>query len=307
MEFQQLKGFLAVARHQSFSKAAVTTFRTQPAISLQIQSLEHELGVQLFDRLGGRKVMLTDEGKIFFDLVSPLVDDYDSLTIRFHEMRGQELEGMVRIATHTSVMVYLLPEIIKAFKKKHPDCELSIVNRSREDILKMVQDGEVDIGITSLKAVPDSINYTVFAEFKRLLIGPKTHPLARKPQVSLSDIAAYPLLLSPKGSNTREIVDQVFHAHGLAYKLAMEATGRLAVKEYVGLGLGISIINAFYIAKEDTKKFFIKDMSRLFGVAQRAVITRKKRYLSKKAREFIDLIIARRNNVVADPIGQEGT
>lgn len=293
MEFQQLKGFLAIARNRSFSKAAEATFRTQPAISLQIQSLEHELGVQLFDRSGGRKVTLTDEGKIFLELVSPLVDDYDSLTMRFDEIRGQEQKGIVKIATHTSVMIYLLPEIVRAFKKKYPDCELSIVNRSREDILKMVQDGEADIGITSLKTIPDTINYTVFAEFKRLLIGPKTHPLARKPQVNLSDIAEYPLLLSPKGSNTREIVDQAFHTHGLAYKLAMEATGRLAVKEYVNLGLGLSIINAFYIAKEDTKKFFIKDMSHLFGVTQRAVITRKKRYLPKKAREFIDLIIAR--------------
>jgi len=293
MEFQQLKGFLAIARNRSFSKAAEATFRTQPAISLQIQSLEHELGVQLFDRSGGRKVTLTDEGKIFLELVSPLVDDYDSLTMRFDEIRGQEQKGMVKIATHTSVMIYLLPEIVRAFKKKYPDCELSIVNRSREDILKMVQDGEADIGITSLKTIPDTISYTVFAEFKRLLIGPKTHPLARKPQVSLSDIAEYPLLLSPKGSNTREIVDQAFHTHGLAYELAMEATGRLAVKEYVSLGLGIAIINEFYIAKEDTKKFFIKDMSHLFGVAQRAVITRKKRYLPKKAKEFIYLIIAR--------------
>lgn len=291
MELQHLKGFIAVAREQSFSKAAEKTYRTQPAITLQIQSLEKELGAQLFDRLGGRKVALTEEGAIFLDLVSSIVDDFDSLRERFDEQRGKKQKGSVRIATHTSVMIHLLPDIIKTFKKKYPDSELSIINRSRGDILKAVHNGEVDLGITSLRSVPSNIEYRVFAEFKRLLIGPRDHPLGKKTEITPMDIAQYPLVLPPKGTNTREAIDRVFDQHGLTYRLAVEATGSLATKEYVGQGLGVSIINEFYLAEGDEKKFFMRDMSRIFGVAQRAVITRKKRYLSCSVKEFIELIM----------------
>ena len=72
METQQLKGFVAVAKYGSFSQAAEKTFRTQPAITLQVQSLEKELGVKLFDRLGPKKITLTSEGEILFNIASEI-------------------------------------------------------------------------------------------------------------------------------------------------------------------------------------------------------------------------------------------
>ena len=290
MEIQQLIGFTAVARSGSFSKAAEKTFRSQPAISLQVQALEEELGVKLFDRTGKRKVRLTHEGQVFFDLVEPIIGSFNDLKSRFNEMLGQAQSGTLRIATHTSVMVYLLPGIIKAFKKRYPGWELTVVNRGREDIVKMVADGDADIGITSLSKVPSALDYEVFARFRRLLIVPPGHPLSRKRKVSLADIAAYPLLLPPAGSHTRAIVDAAFGREGLEYRLAMEATGRLATKAYVEMGLGVSIVNEFYILPEDRKKIVAIDVSGLFGVAERGLLTRKGRYLPAAAREFMEMV-----------------
>ena len=293
MELQQLKGFLAVARQKNFSQAAKKTFRTQSAISLQIQALEKELGVKLFDRLGGRKVAVTEEGQLLFDLTAPLVDDFETLKVKFDELLGREKKGKVRIATSTSVMVYLLPEVIQAFKKKMPQSSLSILNRGREDILSLMNSGEVDIGITSLKTktVPESIDYKKFASFKRLLIGPKGHPLSRKSSVTPADIAKYPLLLSPKGSNTRAVVDSVFENLGLEYNLAMESTGKMAIKTFVEMDLGLSIVNEFYIAKDDRKNIFTCDVSKYFGTAERAILTRKNRYLSRAAEAFKKILL----------------
>lgn len=290
MEIQQLIGFMAVARTGSFSKAAQKTFRTQPAISLQVQSLEEELGVKLFDRTGKRKVRLTREGQAFFDLAEPVVNSFNDLKSRFNEMLGQCQSGTLRIATHTSVMVFLLPGIIKAFKNRYPDWELSVVNRGREDIVKMVADGDADIGITSLSKVPAALDYEVFARFRRLLIVPPGHPLTKKKKVSLAEIAVHPLLLPPAGSHTRAIVDEAFGREGLEYRLAMEATGRLATKAYVEMGLGISIVNEFYILPEDRKKIVAIDVSNLFGVAERGLLTRKDRYLPEAARKFMDMV-----------------
>jgi len=290
MELQQLKGFLAVAQHKSFSKAAEKTFRTQPAITLQIQSLEEELNVKLFDRMGPRHITLTEEGKILVELASPIIDNFEALKDRFNELCGEPFKGIVRIATHTSVMVYLLPDPIKHFKKSFPECSISIVNRGRKEILEMLKNGEIDIGITSLANVPNNIDYKVFASFKRMLITPKDHPLSKKRVIKPEDIATYPLLLPPKGSNTRSVVDKVFEEHGLEYQLGMEATGRLAIKSYVEMDLGVSVINEFYLSKEDRKKLFVKDMSNFFGSAERGILTHKGRYLSAPVREFIEKI-----------------
>ncbi len=290
MEIQQLIGFMAVARTGSFSKAAQKTFRTQPAISLQVQALEEELGVKLFDRTGKRKVRLTREGQVLFDLAEPVVNSFDDLKSKFDETLGQGQSGTLRIATHTSVMVYLLPGIIKAFKKRFPGWELSVVNRGREDIVKMVAEGDADIGITSLSRVPAALEYEVFARFRRLLIVPPGHPLSRKRKVSLADIAAHPLLLPPTGSHTRAIVDEAFGRERLEYRLAMEATGRLATKAYVEMGLGVSIVNEFYILPGDRKKIVAIDVSGIFDIAERGLVTRKDRYLPEAAREFMEMV-----------------
>jgi len=291
LNMQQLKVFVAVARFLSFSKATRPTNLTQPAISSQIKSLETQIGKPLFSRSGGSKVELTDEGKILLEIVSPLVKGFDAIKVRFDEMMGEEQKGPLRIATHTSAMVYLLPDVIKEFKKKFPACELSVLNRGREDILSMLENAEADIGISSLTKKPTTIDYKVFAKFKRVLIAPIGHPLSKKARISLKDIAAYPLLLPPKGSNTREVIDKAFAGQDLSYNVAMEITGRVVSKTYVKMGLGISIVNEFYLEKEDTNTLFIADVSNYFGIAERGVLTRSNGYISRAAVAFKDILL----------------
>mgnify|MGYP000877822993 FL=1 len=180
MELQQLKGFLSVARHGCFSVAAKKTFRSQPAVSLQVKALEEELGVKLFDRISPRKVVLTEEGRILMGMLSPIIDELESLPGRFKEACGKAGGGQVRIATHPSVMTYLLPAVIKAFKKRFPECRISIVSRDKGGILSMVRDGEADFGIGSVAEAPRELDYRVFAKFKRILIAARGHPSRRR-------------------------------------------------------------------------------------------------------------------------------
>ncbi len=100
-------------------------------------------------------------------------------------------------------------------------------------------------------------------------------------------MSEYPLILSPEGSNTRSIVDKVFDENGLKYSVALEVIGRMAVKTYVEMGMGASIFNGFYLTKEDYKKFFIKDVSKYFGKAERGILTRKNSYQSKILKDFL--------------------
>jgi LysR family transcriptional regulator, putative pyruvate carboxylase regulator len=293
METEQLKGFIAVASEKSFSKAARKVYRTQSAVSLRIKALENELGVRLFDRTG-RKTTLTKDGAILLELVSPLMRDIETLGRRFGERRGAPNQGELRIATHEPIIAHLLPAPLKTFRKQYPDVKVIILRKDKAEILASVLRGDVDLGISSLKKAPPSIAYQVIGRYNRLLVAPKDSSLARKKTISLKDLAEYPLLLPPVDTSTRKIVDQAFRDKGLDYKLALEASGRQAIKSYIEMGFGISVLNESVISAEDKKKFFIADASKFFGSSERGIIRRKSKHLSKFALDFIELLTASR-------------
>ncbi len=288
MELQELKGFLAVAKLGSFSKAARATLRTQPAVSLQVGSLEEELGVKLFERLKG-KTVLTPEGEMLLGLATPLVEQFDEIGERFLELRG-ESKGSVTIATHNSVMRYILPEVVRKFRKEFPETNLSLLNRSRAEILQMVEEREVDFGISSLSKVPAHIEYEPLKAFKRVLVAPGDHVLTKKKSLSLADIAECPLILPPEGSNTRKAVETAFLDQGLSFQIAMEMAGRDSVKEYVKMGMGISILNEYYLPENERKGLLVKDVSRFFGKAERGVLSLKKRERSLWVGRFLEML-----------------
>ncbi len=289
MDTQALKGFVAVATEKGFSKAAKKTYRTQSAVSLQIKALEDELGIRLFDRIG-RKTTLTKDGALLFELVSPLITDFETLQKRFLEKKGDPGKGELRIATHEPVIEHLLPLPLKIFKKQYPDVKVTILRKNKNEVLASVLSGDVDLGISSLKNAPASISYQVIGRYNRLLVAPKDSPLARKKTLSLEDIAEYPLLLPPVEAATRKIVDQAFRDKGLDYKLALEASGRQAIKSYIEMGFGISVLNDSVISAEDRKKFFIADASKFFGYSERGIIRRKSKPLSKFVADFIGIL-----------------
>lgn len=290
MEIQQLKGFHAVAKYRNFTIAAQKTQRTQPTISLQVKALEDELGVKLFERLGPKKVNLTAEGKIFLEITTPILQDFVQLQTKFNEARGHYHTSNVQIATHSSVMIYLLPKIIKKFKTLYPQVKLSILNRTRKEILSMVESGDVDFGISSVDTYPNTLEYQIFSSYNRILIANKDHPIAAKTNIGLKDIASYPLVVPTPDSNTRKMIDAVFAAEDLQYEITMEVVGRTAIKTYVNMDLGLSIINEYYVTEDDKKQLFVKNMSKHFGKAETGIVLRKGRLLSKPAEQFISIL-----------------
>lgn len=290
MELQHLIGFIAVAKTKSFSKAAKKTFRTQPAISLQIKALEAELGVKLFSRTGHRQIALTEEGEIFFALASPLLNQFNDLKSRFNEARNLPSTAKLTIATHASVMSYIFPQVLMEFKKKHPKATLNIVNRSRSEIIQMVKDGDADLGISSLATLPPNLDYEVFSRFSRVLVLPKKHPLSKKSKISFSDLKDLSFIFPPKGSITREELEKIFIAHGLDLNVSLEVSDRGAIKTYIKMGLGVSILNSYYIRPEDKKHFILKDLGSLIGDGERGVITRKGANLGRVGQDFIKFL-----------------
>jgi DNA-binding transcriptional LysR family regulator len=288
MDAAHIKSFLALMKTSGFSRAAQLVHRSQPTVSRHIKELEEHFDTRLFQRFGPMAVKPTPDARLLKDMLSPLLADLESAKDRFDQAKGREAPAVIRLATHESVITYFLPPVIRSFKTKHPDVHLTILRRTRPEIVALVLDGEVDFGITSLDAVPRGVRYEVIGRFRRVLIAPKDHPLSRIRKVTLRDMAKYPLIMPPKESRTRRLLDEVFQKAGLEPNLSIEMMGRDAVKTYVLMGFGISIMSEYFILPSDKKEIASINIDHIFGTTERAVIARKGRKFSIEDNAFLD-------------------
>jgi DNA-binding transcriptional LysR family regulator len=290
MEIQQIIGFIAVAQNMSFSAAAERTHRTQPAVSLQIHALEEEFHTKLFDRLGPQKVILTEEGKLLYEIVTPILSSIKDIDERFNEARNKLDHFNVIVASHNAAVLNLLPPVVKTFTKQFPGAKLTVINRQRENIFSMVKNDEAHVGITSITKPPTWANYEMLGRFRRVLICRRDHPISKLKGITMKTISKFPLIVPPVGSNTRQAIDKAFAKGNISYELAMEIMGHEAVRSFVEMGIGISIYSEYYLSKENRRKLIVKDVSKYFGTSESGLLTRKGRYLNHGARYLMELV-----------------
>ena len=157
--------------------------------------------------------------------------DFDWVKKRLDEALGSFPAHEISIASHETVIAYLLPDIVERFTKRHKDLKFVFFRKNKDDIVSMVTAGEVDFGITTLDKVPRGVEYKVFRIHKRVLLLLKGHPLSKISEIRPKDIAAHPLILPPFQSETRILVDKFFKDKGIPYTVSLELTGRDAVKK----------------------------------------------------------------------------
>jgi len=284
---QQLRGFCYAAQAGSMSKAAQRMLLRQPSVSLQIRSLERELGVQLFDR-SGPKIALTAQGKLLYELAAPLVEGLDTLEESFAARRDVVLKGRLDIAAGESTILYILPRYVSEFTRNHPGIDLELHNVTGREGLIMLRAGEVDFAFGSMLDVPDDIEYIPLYTFHPVLIAAPDHPLAHGGKITLEDIAQYPLILPPRHLTTWQVVDSTFKQRGLKYQVKVEAGGWEVIKRYVELGLGISVVTS--ICLTGSERLVAVPVKEYFPQRTYGVVLRKGKFLSPQARRFIELL-----------------
>ena len=288
MEIQQLRGFYYSARIGSLTKAAEKLSITQSAVSQQIRSLEEELGVKLFNRLGPRKE-LTQEGEIFLNLISNIIQDMDALQITFEDMKGSQ-KGLITIAATTLMVMDILPIVVKNFMKKYPHVKIIILERRWDEVVLLMQSGDIDFGIGPIRSIASNINYLEIESFERVLITSLDHPLADKRNVTLEDIAKYPMITYEKGLITRGEIDSVFKEADLEMEITMEATNAETIKRYVETGIGVAIIPKIALFPTQNHRLKVINVNRYFGKLHYGVILRKGKYLTSWAKNFLYLL-----------------
>ena len=284
-----LRAFCQTVRLGSVSRASEALYVSQPAITLQLQALERELGVPLFER-SGRRLTPTREGQLLYELAQPLVESLDGLGTSFREkVRGLDA-GDLNIAANSSTILYLLPKIVEHFRSQHPDVHLTLHNAASADGTDLLRSDAVALAVGSMLDVPADLSYAPVYRFEPLLITPPDHPLARRRDLKLADLSPHALILPPKRQVTYRLVDLVFQQNRVPYTVALEVGGWEVIKQYVAMGMGISIISAICLTESDRDRLAARSLSQWFPSRSYGVVVRKGKYLSPQARAFIELI-----------------
>lgn len=285
---QQLRGFCFAAKHESISRAAEEMFLSQPSVSLQIKALEKELGVTLFERRGPR-IALTYDGRQLWELAKPLVEGIDRIEKDFASRRETEDRGDVNIAAGGSTIQYILPPYVERFMTERPHVDVHLHNVTGKGGLERLREGAVDFAVGPMLDTPPDIVFHPLVTHEPMLITRRDHPLAKRKRIALKDVCKYPLIMPPKEQSTYRFVESVFNERSLDYEVKLEVGGYDVIKQYVRLGLGISIVMSHCIEADDD--LHAVPVGRYFPGRAYGVVLEKGRRISPPAAKFVETIL----------------
>ncbi len=243
--FQQLRALVEVSRWKSFAAAATELELATPSVWQQVRGLEAEFGVELL-RVDGKNVEFTEDGKALVDAARQIVEGFDSL----HDMFAQRTRSVPQRLVLASTIQLLKHELSKSlaeFRRRHPELQLSIIDRSSQGARASLENGEADIAIVGqFDAEPRAaITVTPLTAYSFMLMAPTGHPLLTAPRVTIKKIAQQPLVVPSAAANCRSKLDELFRNAGVlhALNIVVDASNfDLLVDNVIG-GFGICVMS----------------------------------------------------------------
>jgi LysR family transcriptional regulator, cys regulon transcriptional activator len=291
MKFHQLRYVHEVVRQQlNISSASEVLHTSQPGVSKQIQLLEEELGLQIFQRNGKRLIGVTEPGRKIVELAARVILDMQNIK-RVGDEYSQEDSGELTIATTHTQARYRLPSAVKQFMAQYPNVKLAIHQGNPAQVTEHVASGEADIGIATENISDDErLSCLSCYEWNRCLVVPPQHPLLQKSRLTLKDLADYPLITYDFAFTGGTLVSKVFHDAGLQPNVVFTAIDADVIKTYVNLGLGIGLIaNMAYDETRDAPLRSL-DCSHLFPNSTTFLGVRRDAFLRDYMLNFITML-----------------
>jgi len=245
---RQLRVFASVARHLSFTRAADDLNLTAPAVSMQIKEFEAEVGLPVFDRTS-RQVSLTMVGEYMLAhtrRVLAAMRDAEDLVARFRGLQTGPLDvGMVSTAE------YFLPRLLAQFRQEHPGIEIRLqVANNREQIVTLMQQGEIELAIMGRPAQGWHTRAEPFAMHPHVLVTSIEHRFARMELVPASALSDEGFIVREPGSGTRAALDEYMRTHQTAPRVVMQMSSNEAIKQAVMAGMGVSLLSLHTVGLE---------------------------------------------------------
>lgn len=289
MDLDQLHTFLEIVRLKSFSKAAQTCYRTQPAISAQVRQLEQELNTTLFERLGTR-ISLTMAGRIFAEYAEQILELRKNAQNAINELEKAP-RGELVIAANEATCIYVLPGVFAEFKKRFPNVQLLVDRSYGSRVVQAVLDNQADFGITQLPVQEKKLQAVKIHSDEICLLAPYNHRLTKKSQVLPADLLGEPLLI-PKTGTTRARLNEWLDPIEDEMAISMELDSTEMIKRFVMADLGLSFLAASHCMEEiQAKKLAAIPLGPEPMIRRLGLIYRKDKSLSKAALGFIQVIL----------------
>jgi LysR family cys regulon transcriptional activator len=293
VKLQQFRYFCEIVDHGlHLSNASETLHRSQPGVSRYVKTLEDELGTKLFVRSGKRLVALTKAGEAILG-VARIVEDAEVVRRIGREFAAKDEGELVVATTHTHAR-YVLPPTIRAFIGRYPKVQLSLRQGNPTEIAGWIAAGIADLSIAAepLTPVPNLVLLPCY-ELQRIVLMKPRHPLLRKQQITLEDIAHYPMITYDALFTGRIRIAERFRQAGLSPRIVMSATDADVMKAYVKLGLGIAIVASVVYDAAADRDLRARDIGHLFPPNLIHVGINRHSYLRSYAFDFIGMFAPR--------------
>ncbi|HWT17857.1 MAG TPA: LysR family transcriptional regulator, partial [Variovorax sp.] len=238
--FRQLATFHAVARLGSVSLAADEMHLTQPAVSIQIGTLEESAGTPLLQRTG-RGIRLTEAGELLAGYAGRILDLWREAGDEMAMLQGV-FSGTLRVGAITTAE-YLLPPILVNFAKEHPKVKVKLQVGNRDEIVRMLAGQEIDIAIMGRPPAELKTDSSAFAKHPMAFLAAPSHPLMSAARPSIALLSDTRMLVRERGSGTRTTVERFFKDHGLPLRIGSELSSNEAIKQMCAAGFGIAFLS----------------------------------------------------------------
>lgn len=287
MDLASLNAFIAIAEMGSFSLAADRLHLTQPAVSKRLATLETQLNVRLFDRLG-REIGLTEAGRALLPRAYQILNVLDDTRRALTNLNGN-VSGRLSLATSHHIGLHRLPPLLRTFTRRYPDVNLDIRFLDSEIAYEEVLHGRAELAVITLapqtaapvravKVWDDPLDFVVAPE----------HPLAQKSEISLADIARYPAVFPGGNTFTHHIAHRLFEREGLTPNITMSTNYMETIKMMVSIGIAWSVLPRTMLDEQVVRLSLPGiQLSRQLGY-----ITHTERTLSNAAKAFMALLDA---------------
>lgn len=285
----QLKIFYFTAKHKSFTRAAEALCLTQPGVSKHIKDLEDQYEVKLFDRIG-REIELTQAGEILFKSVEKIFNLVDQVKEEIDDLKELKT-GELKVGSSVTIGIYLLPGILKKFKKLYPGSRIVLDINLNQQVIRQVLENAADIGLLGAPANDDRLVMAPFYSDELVIIA-SGNKWMKKENVNVEELINETFIIAGKGSGTRSIVENRLNEAGISLKNTIEFGNTEAIKKAVEAGLGISIISKLAIKREIqlgiVRSIPISgiDLKRKFYI-----VYRKDKYINAMAKSFLEFIL----------------
>lgn len=240
MDLRKISYFLAVAEHGGFTRASEAVFASQPALSLAVKKLEHELGVQLFHRIG-HDVRLTPAGAALVGPARQLQRDVETARAAVADVVGLR-SGSLSLCSLPTLAANPLAELVGRFRKRHASVVVDLAApETSDELLALVRSGASEIGLTEYVALPDELVAQDLLTQRLLIILPPG-TTRRRPGISMGELERVPFIAAPAGTSSRRLLDEAFSAAGVAPQIAVVTAQRDAILPLVLAGAGAALV-----------------------------------------------------------------